>query len=361
MKADGSIDPRSAPRLEGAWRWSGGSLTWIFEPTDGWEVEGVTDGLMIPFARDGVVVPPRPWSRPPLWSPVAPGDHWSVALPRTLIELTGARIWPTASDRPVLHPFGLLRFTIDPSEAGTRLCVAAWGEVDPSGADQTAIRALDELYHLVGSELAPIYRQAAEGRERGVDDEAWIEDNVHIVEEHYLRAPTPEGQSGKFGDAALWEISRRLVVRAANHDGTFLDVGCANGLLMESVHRWAAEDGLRLEPYGLDASARLAELARSRLPRWRERVFVGDALTWIPPHRFDFVHTMVDLVPQARRAGWLRRMLDEFVAPGGRLIVRDYEGIGERLRGWGLPVSGVTVQPRGDRQAQEAAWMDAPG
>jgi hypothetical protein len=71
---------------------------------------------------------------------------------------------------------------------------------------------------------------------------------------------------------------------------------------------------------------------------------------------------MVDLVPPRRRPDWLRRILGEVVAPGGRLVVREYLGIGDRLRSWGLPVAGTTVQERGaTRQAQEAAWLDAPG
>lgn len=358
MDADGSIE--QPPSHTGVWRWPEGSLTWTFETADGWEVEGVTDALLVPFAAGGVAVPPPPWSRPPLWTRIDPGGHWSVALPRVLGERTGALLPPTSGVRPAIHPFGLLRFTLEPV-GGSGLCVVAWADVDTSGAAETAICTLDRLTRLVGAELAPIYRLAAADRERGVDDGTWVRDNVRVLEEHYLRAPTPEAQSGKTGDPALWEISRRLVVRAAHHGGTFLDVGCANGLLMESVHRWAAEDGTTLEPYGVDASARLVELARSRLPHWRDRLYVGDALTWVPPRRFDFVHTMVDLVPPGRRAEWLRRMLVEFVAPGGRLVVRDYEGIGDRLRGWGLPVSGVTVQPRGDRPPQEAAWMDAPG
>lgn len=358
MDADGSIEP--PPRHTGIWRWPEGTLTWTFETSPGGAVEGVTDALLVPFAAGGAVVPPPPWSRPPLWTRIDPGEHWSVALPRVLGERTGAHLPSTSGDRPTIHPFGLLRFTVEPASR-SGLCVVAWADVDPAGAGGIGICSLDQLSRLVGSELAPIYRLAGEDRNRGVDDATWVRDNVRVLEEHYLRAPTPEGQSGKLGDPALWEISRRLVVRAVHHDGTFLDVGCANGLLMESVHRWAGEDGLRLEPYGVDASARLVDLAGTRLPQWRDRLYVGDALMWIPPRRFDFVHTMVDLVPPARRAEWLRRMLVEFVAPGGRLIVRDYEGIGERLRGWGLPVSGITVQPRGDRPPQEAAWIDAHG
>jgi 2-polyprenyl-3-methyl-5-hydroxy-6-metoxy-1,4-benzoquinol methylase len=207
----------------------------------------------------------------------------------------------------------------------------------------------------------PLRRLAADLRGRGLDDATWSRDVVRLLEEHYLRSPTPEGQSGKGGGAADWELARRLVIRPAHHDGTFLDLGSANGLLMESVHRWAAEEGRRLEPYGLDASARLVALARERLPHWRDRFFVGDALTWTPPHRFDFVHTMDDLVPPHHRPAWLRRCQRELVAPGGRLIVRGYLGTGDRLRSWGLPVAGTTVQERGSRPAEEAAWLEADG
>src|SRR5207245_10805723 len=138
-------------------------------------------------------------------------------------------------------------------------------------------------------------------------------------------------QPGRLGPPADWDLGRRLVVRPIAHDGTFLDLGCANGLLMESAHRWAAERGRRIEPYGLDLSERLVALARTRLPRWRDRFFVGDALTWVPPRRFDFVHTMVDLVPGSRRPAWLARVVRDMVAPGGSVIVRACAGIGEQL------------------------------
>jgi hypothetical protein len=35
-------------------------------------------------------------------------------------------------------------------------------------------------------------------------------------------------------------------------DGSFLDVGCSSGHLMECLQLWAAEDGITLEPWGLD-------------------------------------------------------------------------------------------------------------
>jgi hypothetical protein len=146
--------------------------------------------------------------------------------------------------------------------------VAAWCEVS---VENGLLVDPEEAGRLLPADAAALVRLAADLRRRGVDDTTWTRDTVRLLEEHYLRAPTPEGQSGKGGDAALWELSRRLVVRPVDHDGTFLDLGCANGLLMESVHRWGAEDGRRLDPYGLDASERLVALARRRLPHWHDR------------------------------------------------------------------------------------------
>jgi len=301
---------------------------------DGWDLADVASFLLVPFAgrRAGV----------PVGGTVEPGEHWCVAATRTLLAKAGAHL-RSDSAGPPLHPFAVVG-------GGGDTRVVAWCEVDVESSNRPV--SPDDL---------ALCRLAARLRRLGVDDATWARDTVRLLEEHYLRAPTPEGQSGKIGDAADWELSRRLVIRPAHHDGAFLDLGCANGLLMESVHRWAAEEGRRLDPYGLDASERLAALARERLPHWRDRIFVGDALTWRPPRRFDFVHTMVDLVPPHRRPEWLRRVLREIVAPGGRLIVRDYLGIGDELRSWGLPVAGTTVQERGTRRAQEAAWLDAPG
>ncbi|MBO0683368.1 MAG: class I SAM-dependent methyltransferase [Candidatus Dormibacteraeota bacterium] len=329
-----------------------------FKPDDPWELKDPARVILFPFVGGRVVVlrGPDGWSA--LEAPVA-GEHWCVAATQRLRQRAGAQL---DSDRlgPLLHPFAVLGRAL----AAPDLCVAAWCEVQLLGEPvaESHLLELDHADQVLPPEPAALFRTAATLRTLGVDDATWTRDSVRLLEEHYLRAPTPEGQSGKLGDAADWELSRRLLVRPVHHDGSFLDLGCANGLLMESVHRWAAEEGRRLDPYGLDASARLVAAARERLPQWHDRFFVGDALTWEPPQRFDFVHTMVDLVPPRRRPDWLRRVLDELVAPEGRLIVRDYLGIGERLRTWGLPVAGTTVQERGAaKRPQEAAWLDKSG
>jgi 2-polyprenyl-3-methyl-5-hydroxy-6-metoxy-1,4-benzoquinol methylase len=76
------------------------------------------------------------------------------------------------------------------------------------------------------------------------------------------RQPT-RAQSGFGGDEARWEAARRPIADAIDRDGTFLDVGCASGQLLESLVEWTP---FQIEPYGLDLAPALVELARRRLP-----------------------------------------------------------------------------------------------
>ena len=181
-----------------------------------------------------------------------------------------------------------------------------------------------------------------------------------IHEAKYLAGTNPRQQSGFGRDAPDWERFRRSVVAPIDRDGSFLDIGCANGLLMESGVAWAREGGHSVEPFGLDISERLAELARRRLPQWRDRIFVGNALFWKPPMRFDFVRTELVYVPPSHRRRYAERLLDEFVSPGGRLIICSYgssrlegdraEPLVDEILGWGVPVDCVdeVVSPEHD-------------
>src|SRR5439155_7047859 len=130
------------------------------------------------------------------------------------------------------------------------------------------------------------------------------------------------------GDAAgtirILGRAPRVVARARDHRRgdrsrrDVLDVGCANGLLMETLTAWCAAKGIRIEPYGLDVVPELADLARRRLPRWADRIFIGNALTRSPPRRFDFVRTGLEYVPPRRRRDLVDRMMRDVVAVTGR-------------------------------------------
>jgi hypothetical protein len=175
----------------------------------------------------------------------------------------------------------------------------------------------------------------AEAHSRGdVDDEQWFRGMAEIFGTAYLEGDNPRAQSGFGGDETRWEAARRPITMAIDRPGTFLDVGCASGYLMESIVSWSPH---RIEPYGLELVPAIADLARSRLPQWADRIFVGNAMTWEPPRRFDFVRTELVYVPESLQRDLLARLLGEFVVPGGRLIVC----------GYGSPRSGVVADSVG--------------
>jgi SAM-dependent methyltransferase len=165
-----------------------------------------------------------------------------------------------------------------------------------------------------------------------ITDEVWFSGMAAIFDAAYLAGDNPRAQSGFGGDESRWEAARRPIAEAIDRDGTFLDVGCANGYLMECVSRWAPH---RVEAYGLELAPAVAGLARRRLPHWADRIFAGNALTWQSPMQFDFVRTELVYVPDEHQEPYLRRLLAEVVAPGGRLIVC----------GYGSPRSGVAADP----------------
>ena len=199
-----------------------------------------------------------------------------------------------------------------------------------------------------------------------IDEEGWHRAMADLIVPAYLAADNPRAQSGHSGGEERWRIARSLLLDAIGRNGTFLDVGCANGLLMESVREWATEKGISIEPYGLDISPELAELARSRVPHWAGRIFVANALGWGPGRRFDFVRTALDYVPRHRRRDLVQRLLQRVVAPGGRLIVgvineeRETHQAEKLVSGWGYEIAGRTERPhRDERIAYRAFWLDA--
>ncbi|MBA3339218.1 MAG: SAM-dependent methyltransferase [Geodermatophilaceae bacterium] len=200
-----------------------------------------------------------------------------------------------------------------------------------------------------------------------ITENDWHAAVLAIVEASYLSADNPRGQSGHSGDEGRWEQARRLLVDALPGSCSFLDVGCANGYLMESLVGWAAEEGMTVEPYGLDISARLTELARRRLPDWADRIWTANILGWLPPLRFDAVRTGLDYAPPHRRADLVAHLVAEVVAPGGRLVVgtfneeSDLDTLESRMRSWGYTISGRTARPhRNPGLAYKAFWLDLP-
>jgi 2-polyprenyl-3-methyl-5-hydroxy-6-metoxy-1,4-benzoquinol methylase len=271
--------------------------------------------------------------------------------------------------RQGFHPFAV---------AGDHLYV--WGEGD-DGYRGARPHAEVELWKGTAAEAARRLRAAGDGHaaavveaadwaRRALDDAAFYRDSQLLLETSYLCDGTPRGGSGFGGTAAQWRAQRGRLGQAIDRDGTFLDVGCANGHLLESMAAWCAERGVRLEPFGVDLSPGLVAEARRRLPQWADRIWVGNAVDWTAPggRRFDVVHTLLDLVPAARMGQMVRHQLEHLVASGGRLLVSSYVPVEDRsrhadriLRRLGFRVDGVThpAQLPG-RGHPPSAWIQRP-
>ncbi|HUT57793.1 MAG TPA: class I SAM-dependent methyltransferase [Phycisphaerae bacterium] len=186
------------------------------------------------------------------------------------------------------------------------------------------------------------------------------------LEESYLLESDPIRQSGFGGGPARWRSEREPILEAVDSDGDLLDVGCANGYLLECLVAWASERGLHLTPHGVDVGARLIELSRQRLPAFATNLHVANAWNWNPPRTYRYVYTLWDCVPQAYLGRYCRRLLARAVAPGGRLIVGAYGSrsrgippvqVGELLTSLGFGVAGGASG--GEPPITRFAWIDA--
>ena len=167
--------------------------------------------------------------------------------------------------------------------------------------------------------------------------------------QRYLHHDDPRLQSGFGGGAERWENERRPILTPVTRSGTILDLGCANGHLLECLVAWAAEAGVELVPYGVDQDPALIELARERLPAFSAHFFSANVWSWAAPRRFTYVYSLADVVPPEFLSRYLRRLYEQLVEPGGVLIVGSYGShsreeaplpLEKLLPDFGLPLSG---------------------
>lgn len=168
----------------------------------------------------------------------------------------------------------------------------------------------------------------------GDELQAWFAHVQQVLETACLAETDPWAQSGMSGPLDRWTSLRKPVADCMDRSGAFLDIGCANGFLLECCRAWTAERGLTLDLYGVDVSARLVELARHRLPGAAHHLYVANAFRWIPPRRFDYVRTELVYVPGDYERAYVDHLLAHYLEPGGRLLIANYgEGADDPSRG----------------------------
>jgi hypothetical protein len=149
-------------------------------------------------------------------------------------------------------------------------------------------------------------------------------DRLRALEGSYVRETDPVRQSGFGGGHERWRTERELVLDAVPDDGDLLDVGCANGYLLECLVQWGHERHIRLTPYGIDCGAHLIALAQQRLPQYAAHFWVANAWEWRPPRQFRYVYSLYDCVPEELLPEYIRRLVTRDVELGGTLIMGAY-------------------------------------
>ena len=77
-----------------------------------------------------------------------------------------------------------------------------------------------------------------------------------------------------------WRDERSPLLDAVDGDGDFLDLGCANGYLLECVVEWGRERGFELNPHGTDLNPLLIQAAIRRFPENAHQFWVANAWGW---------------------------------------------------------------------------------
>lgn len=231
--------------------------------------------------------------------------------------------------------------------------------VEPSSPDRGSLGRLSDYPGL--NDYGAALKMALKSGE--ITQQEFFDLARSATEEAYLPRDNPRAQSGHGGDAVWFRHSRWMIAEAIYDGGTFLDVGCANGHLIECLDAWLEGSGVTVEFYGLDISTKLVELAARRLPAWADRFFVGNALDWSPSGPFDYTFSMIiPDMPDDRQEELFRRMLYDFTKPGGRLIIgpSNESDLDDLVRQWGFTPDGYCEKSFTNRpyRYRRVLWFD---
>ena len=177
----------------------------------------------------------------------------------------------------------------------------------------------------------------------------------------YTYRDQPWAQSGHSGNAFTYRFKKMLVLEAVDKSGTFLDIGSANGYLIECLDNWSKNSCVQVEFFGLEISKELTELSKKRVPRLKDNFFNGNVFTWQPPFKFDFVYTMIipDL-PDYLHEKLIRLLFSDYVKPSGRLILGEYKTyeIEKMVTAMDYQINGYCEKKMSETRTKKIIWID---
>lgn len=207
--------------------------------------------------------------------------------------------------------------------------------------------------------------QNARLKDGKITESEWYESKSTATAESYTARETPWAQCGHGGTQETWMYSRIMpLLETINKSGSFIDVGCAVGYINESLHQWTKNSPFDITYYGVDICEPLIEIAKMRMPEFKDNYYIGNVDTWIPPVKFDYVRTLtIDFVPPYKRKEFIDNLFENYLKDDGRFIFGSYtEPIGQDtmadyLSELGYNPSGYIKKSYGDKE-RKLLWFD---
>ena len=177
----------------------------------------------------------------------------------------------------------------------------------------------------------------------------WFTALKEELETAYLRHDESWKQSGFSGPEERWITCHKPIADCVDTSGKFLDIGCANGYLLECIVKWVADRELSIIPYGIDLSEKLVELAKNRLPEYSSNIYTANGMYWVNPGKFDYVRTELVYVPEDLQYEYLKRITEKYLSDSGKLLLSEYRSrntpadtpwFDAKNKDWGLNITG---------------------
>jgi len=167
----------------------------------------------------------------------------------------------------------------------------------------------------------------------------WLESLRKDISETQLKYKEPWKQAGFDLGQDDWETCRKPIAECIIKDGNFLDIGCANGYLLESIMKWTT---FKIVPWGVDLSPRVIAAAKARLKEFSDNFFTGSVTKWSSPIKFEYVRTELDYAVVESQEQYLRQVLNSYVSENGALLLTEYRSkkdankpwLNDKVNGW---------------------------
>lgn len=160
--------------------------------------------------------------------------------------------------------------------------------------------------------------------------------------------------SGFLGNYLEWEQARGLYLKLIEKPGKILDLGCANGFLLDFIIK---SKKFNLIPFGVDLNEDLIKIAKELFPKYSANFVTQDINDFKSEEKFDYI---LAYFPFFKKKDFLKRLYS-MLKNGGRIIIalydekaNEFDIFEENIKETGFLPSGVIEE----KNLTKLIWID---